>query len=161
MSGRFVFKLRPVLEQRERAEKEQQRRVADLERERLAVEDRLRSYQAGITDAKHDLRDRIVGDGGFGGGRGPVVSVDDIRMQSHATLHMEALARRAVLELAGTYERLRVAREELARLTAARKAVSHLKDRQFDDWKRAVLKREVGELDELAVMRHGRTERES
>lgn len=154
MPRRFTFRLQPVLEMRERAERGQQLRVAALERERLEVEGRLGACQDRIIEARDDLRQHMRGERVEGAGG--AVSIVAVRMQSQASLHMVALARRMVLELAGVHERLKSGRAELATAQAARKAVSLLRERQLTEWTKALAKAEAQELDELVVMRHGR-----
>ena len=172
MARRFIFRLEPVLEQRERVERDHQLRVAALERERIELEDRLRSCQSRILEAKAELREHLSGGavaaeqavaGGGVAAAAParLVSIAALRLQSHASLHLVARARQVVLELAGAHERLRHARVELAKATAARKAVTLLRERQLAEWKRALAKQEAGELDELMVMRHGRKDAHS
>ena len=63
MARGFRFQLQPVLEQRERQEREQQRRVALIEGERVALENRLREIQGQIEAAKGELRGRLGRDG--------------------------------------------------------------------------------------------------
>lgn len=153
MARRFVFKLQPVLEQRERAEEEQQLRVAAIERERVAIESRVRECQTRIIESREELRREL---GGPDSMRNADVRVDEVRFQANASLHLVAKARQAVLELAGVYRRLETARAELGRVTAARKAVQMLKDKQHIEWKQTLARREALELDEMTVMRHAR-----
>ena len=63
MAAKFRFRLQPVLDQRERVEQAKQLRVAELERERIVVEEKLRRCQSDIQDAKLDLRMRLGGGG--------------------------------------------------------------------------------------------------
>ena len=149
----FTFRLEAVLEERVRAERRQQLRVGEVERERLAVEERLRACQAGIERAKEELREQLGGGKAGATGR---VAVESVRLQAHASLHMVALAHRTVVELAGVHRRLDLARMDLARATAARKAVSLLRERRHDQWKRSLARQEAAEIDELVVMRFGR-----
>lgn len=152
MGRRFVFELQAVLDQRERVEDEHRRRVAGIERERVAVEDRLRALQHQILGAKQALRDRLTStDGGSAS-----VPVSEVRLQATASSQLLLRAQQAVLELAGIHRRLETARRELAAAAAARKAVELLRTRRFEEWKRALAKAEQAELDELAVMRAGR-----
>jgi flagellar export protein FliJ len=174
MARRFRFPLEAVLQQRLAAEEARQRRVAELERERVAVEDRVRAYQAAISAAREDLRRRLCMErragelrhdareaGGEAGGvevGGGGVSLADVRMQANASLHMVARARQAVLELAGVHSRLDAARLELLRATTDRKAVELLKEKRYREWLDERRRREDGELDEINVTRHGRAE---
>lgn len=160
MGRKFVFSLEAVLRQREAIEERQQRRVAELERERLAVEERIRGHQAAITSAKQDLRRRLCVDrragelDRLGGG----VSLRDVRMQANASLHMVARAQQAVLELAGVHRRLDAARLELLKATTERKAVELLRAKRYEEWRAALARKEDAELDEINVTRHARNQ---
>lgn len=142
MARTFTFRLQPVLEQREREEEAQTLRVAELDRQRLAVEARLRDCQRRIIESKLDLRERL-------GPNGAGVSVTDVRMQAASSLHLAAEAQRTAVELAGAYSRLESSRAELLRATTARKAVELLREKQHAQWKQARARREAAELDEI------------
>lgn len=148
--ARFVFKLQPVLEQRERAERDQMLVVAELERERLALESRIRTCQGMMSDERRTLASAL--------GVGHRVDVQAVKMQAGASLKHNFDAQRAVLELAGVYKRLEAARHELAAVSARKKAVEMLRDQQKQDFQRAMDQKETHELDEISVMRHGRDE---
>lgn len=154
MAKKFTFRLQPVLEQRQRAEEAMQLRVAAIERERVAIEDRLRESQRAIIEAKTELRRELAGSESSGS-----VAVNLVRFQASSSIHMVAKARMLVVELAAVHRKLDVERAALAKAMAARKAVELLKDKRYDEWKSESAKREVTDLDELAVMRHGRFER--
>lgn len=155
MPRRFVFDLQPVLDQRERVEEEHQRRVGEVERERVAIEDRLKGLQQAIIAAKDDLRATLTPEARLGGQAVAHVVVHAVRQQSTASAHLLARAQQAVLELAGVHKRLEAARRELVAAAAARKAVELLKARRYQEWRRALSRFEHAELDELVVMRHG------
>lgn len=138
----FRFNLQPVLDQRERLEEQRMLEVANLERERLAIEARLRVLQAGIAGAKHDLRSRLAAPGSS-------VIITDIRLQANASLHMSAQAQRVALELAGAYQRVELARKRLLEATTARKAVEILRERRRAEWKHEQSRREHAQLDEI------------
>lgn len=145
--ARFVFRLRPVLEQREREERDRQLVVAGLERERLRLEGELRRCEWAVHHERRDLRDRLAGG----------VDVGAARWQAHASLGAMARAREAALRLAGVHAKLDRARGDLLRAAAARKAVESLRERQYDAWRREQDKKERLELDEIgAVLTRGR-----
>lgn len=147
----FRFGLDPVLRQREREEKERQRAVAALERQRIAIEDEIRGYQASIDAERADLSTRL------GGARaGDSIDLRDVRVQANASLHLITMAQRAALRLAGVYERLDEARLELLEASVRRRAVEALRDERFEEWRSSRDKAELAALDELAVMGFGR-----
>ncbi len=147
---RFAFKLEPVLQQRTREERERQKALADLQRQRASLEDEIRGCQRAIDQEKADLRDLL------GAGSGGAVDLRGARMQAGASLHHMARAQRAVLRLAGLHRRIELARAELLEATKRRKAVENLRERRFDEWKREQDATEARELDDLSVMRHAR-----
>lgn len=144
MAKRFKFQLQPVLEQRERLEQEQQRRVGVLERERLALEDRLREIQSQVSAARGELRGHL-------GVSGTAVVVRDVRFQAGATLALLVQAQSTALALAGAMKRLEAARTELLKATTARKAVQLLKERRYAQWRLELDKREAAQVDEIAT----------
>lgn len=146
--ARFVFRLRPVLEQREREERDRQLAVAELERERLRLEDELRGCEWAAHRERRELRDRLGGGGG--------VDVGAARWQAHASLGAMSRAREAALRLAGVHTRLDRARAALLEAAARRKAVESLRDRQLAAWKAEQAKKERIELDEVASVMTGR-----
>lgn len=148
---RFIFKLQPVIEQRLRVEREHQRRVADLERERLALEAEIAGHQRSIVAERNDLRSRLFEERG-----GTRVDLGQVRQQAHASLGLIARAQRAVVRLAGVQHRLEAARLELIKATAARRGVEVLRERRYEAWRFEQDRRESQSLDEMAVMRAGR-----
>jgi flagellar export protein FliJ len=142
--ARFKFRLQPVLAQREREEKEQMRIVADIERERLDLEARIRACQHRIVAGRQEIAASL------GGGR---VDLGAARLQAGATLRDDQDARRAVLELAGVMKRLAAARGDLAAASARRRAIELLRDRELERFRAEGARRETMELDDLLVMR--------
>ena len=151
--AKFRFRLEPVLEQRRAAEKERQREVATLERERLALEDELRRRQSGIVSAREDLR-AVLGTGEAG--RGAVIDLAGVRLQSQSAFRQAQAARAAAIRLAGAMRRVEAARARLLEAARARRAVELLRERRHEEWRRAQERAEAAAIDELNVMRAGR-----
>lgn len=158
MARRFVFRLQPVLEQRERLEEQAQLRVAAIERERLLGEAVLRSIQSELLDTRRYLRAGLhpTSQAAPEAATDGPVGLAGVRAAASASLHLGVRAQRAAMELAGTLKRLESARADLLRAAADRKAVQLLKDRELEAFRREQLKREAAALDELVVMHHGR-----
>lgn len=148
MAVKFQFRLQPVLDQRERVEQEKQLRVAELERERIVIETKLRQCQQDIHNARMDLRSRL---GGVGGGGGVMVVIPEVRAQAGASLHLEARARQAAMELAGAYRRVERARLELMRAATERRAVELLREKRREEWRMERLHVEAAQVDEVAT----------
>lgn len=142
MPSRFHFRLQPVLDQRERTEDHHQRIVADLDRQRLAIETKLRDTQLQIQQTKLDLRSHLTS---------PSLAIADVRAQAGMSLHLEARARHTALELAGAYRRLEHARAELLRAATARRAVELLKERRLAEHKHEQNRLESAATDEAAT----------
>lgn len=149
---KFRFQLEPVLDMRKRAEQDHQLRVAALERERLAIEDKLRACQQSLITARLDMRSRLGGSGTPGadspGGR---VNVQELRMQATSSLHTAAQAQRIAIELAGAYKRLELARAELLKAATARKAVELLREKRYQEWRQEQEKKDTLRVDEAAT----------
>lgn len=145
---RFIFKLQPVLDMREREEQDKKRILAELERERLGLESRIRSCQINIETEQASLASML--------GRSGSVDLRGARLQANAALSNRFTAQRAVLELAGVHHNIEHARTELIEASARRKAVELLRDRQQEAFEAEQRRRESIELDDMSVMRHAR-----
>ncbi len=145
---KFRFEYEALLDVRKRAEEERQRVVAELERERLTIEDELRRCQQSIVQSKSGLREALAPTGD-----GARVDVNSVRLQTGAAFHLTHRAQQIALRLAGAHRRLESARAALLEATVARKAVETLKERRFEAWKTAVDRAEAAAMDEMATMR--------
>ncbi|MAH65581.1 MAG: flagellar export protein FliJ [Phycisphaerae bacterium] len=148
---KFRFQLQAVLDARLRAEREEHRRVAELEASRRRLEDGLRRRQSQIGEARSQLRGRLEGR----------IDASSLRGQANASLAEMRDAQRVVLELAGIHRRLEALREDLRAASRARRTVEILKERRFEAWRREEDRREQAELDEMAVIRGSRRTVES
>ena len=122
--------------------------VSELERERLALESRIRNCQLMMRDERQSLSDAL--------GVGRRVDLQAVKMQAGASLRHNFDAQRAVLELASVYKKLEGARKELTQAQARKKAVEMLRDQQRRAFEQEQDRRETRELDEISVMRHAR-----
>lgn len=144
--GAFTFELDPALRQRRREEESQMRVVAELERERIALEQEIRGCQRAITQEKRDLAERLAAERG-----GRAVDLGLVRVQANASLHHIGRAQRAVVRLAGVHARIDRARLDLLEKTIARKSLEVLRDERRSAWEQAQRARETAELDEIAA----------
>lgn len=138
----FRFNLQPVLEQRERLERDRKIALAAIERERLELEDRLRALQRDIAMTKMDVRSRLSGGG---------VNLPELRMQSAASLHQVGMAQRLAIELAGVYARIEMARAALLKASADRKGVDLIREKRLAEWTYEQQRRENAQLEEVAA----------
>lgn len=139
--ARFRFALQPVLNQRERTEQERLVTVAELERQRIEIEDQLRMLQGRIEYERAELRS----------GLDAALNVGAIRLQASASLHAVAEAQKLVFKLAGVHQKTKVARVRLAEATAARKALEMLKERRYQEWVSQINRREDRLLDDVST----------
>lgn len=146
--AKFRFQLEPLLRLREREERDRQIDVANLERDRRDIEERLRERQASITDGQRELRSSMVGR----------LDINALRAHAARSVELDRCARQIVLELAGVHRRLETAREALREARRAKRAIELLKERRYKAWKAAIEKAETAALDELAVQRAARRE---
>ena len=149
MARRFKFTLEPVLQHRRRVEEERLREVAQIEQERVRVEEKLRGINARLVQTRADLRERFAPGGGGGAVRGGIGSV---RMDSTAALRLTVDAQQAAIELAGVLRRLERSRAALLEAMTARKGVERLRERRLEEWKYEQSRRENAELDEMATI---------
>ena len=138
--AKFIFKLQPVLGQREQIEREKQVVVGAINRERIALEPELRKFQSSIENERDDLRERLGSkQGRFAG----------VREQALAIRAIDRRAAEVAARLADTFERLGQARGELARASADRRAIELLRERRYAQWQRELLRTEQRELDDV------------
>lgn len=158
--SRFVFKLQPVLTQRERVERERKIDVARLESERVRLEDKLRQQQGFVSGSKDALREAM---GGLGDERsisegGHRVNPAVLRQQATNALHLNFRAHQIVLGLAGLHQRLGEARERLVEASRDRRALELLREKREDEWRREQERRERIDQDELVTSRAARAD---
>lgn len=146
--ARFVFSLEPVLKARRRSEETFQRDVAGIERERIRLEEILRSHQRSLVSNKDVLRAGLTG----------LIEVRDLRLQANSSFQIMRRAQQIVLELAGVYKRIEAARTRLIEASRRRRAIEFVRDRRYEQWKAALNKAETAALDELAVIAAARKE---
>jgi flagellar biosynthesis chaperone FliJ len=163
----FRFELETVLEQRRLEERRRMKALGALERERLALEQRVRGARELIAEGREALRQRLGGNpaperpgAGVSGGPAGVpggVSVDvrSVRLQLNAALHAEVSLRRLATEMAGLQRRIDAARRDLMQAVIARRAVEALRERRYRAWRAEQTRRELAEQDDLMVMRGG------
>lgn len=143
---RFTFKLEPLLNHRKQLEERAQQTLAELLRQKLAIEDQLRRQQQGIARDKRTMAEALTG------------RVDVARIRGHANQVNRATltAQRGAFQLVDLNRRIDHARGQLAEAMRQRKAIEVLRDRRLKQWRREQDRRETAALDELAVQRDHR-----
>jgi flagellar FliJ protein len=138
---RFRFRLDPLLRVRRQAERAKQIAVADLHRQRSALEAALRRRQELIESAREAHVGRLTGR----------LDVTALRGTAAETLRHLRDASRLAVELAGVQRRLEAAQSALRDAARDRRAVELVRQRRFEEWKRRLDRREVAEHDEMAA----------
>ena len=151
--ARFIFTLEPVLEHRIAIEREKQRAVADLERERARYEERLAEIRATANIERDDLREALSANEYTIGGAPIAVDLTRVKLQAHAGFRCATEERRLILALAGVLERLSRSRKVLLDATTRRKGVELLKTKQRAAYLKEESRKQDALLDEIAVMR--------
>jgi flagellar FliJ protein len=141
--AKFRFPLDPLLRQRQREEDALKRELGALEFARREIEDRLAARQSEIAGGKASLRSSLVGR----------LDVAALRQQATATVAVDRLARRTVIDLAGHIQRIERARAALVEAARRRRAIEMLRERRLEEWKATRDRAETAFLDELATSR--------
>jgi flagellar protein FliJ len=148
---KFNFALESLLKARRMYEQQHQRAVAQIERERISLEDNLRRQQANIALGKQATKSSLIGR----------IDASALRMHAASSIAVMRAAQRTVLELAGVHRRLDAARLELVEAMRERRAVELLRERRFEQWKYEIDRAENSAIDELAIIAAARKGMES
>jgi flagellar biosynthesis chaperone FliJ len=155
--AKFVFKLEALLKQRKAVERQRMLALAELERERIAIEDRIRAFRRQAEQERDELRDQLVSARASRGADEPVpLDFSGVRFQASSSLKIIAKAQQAVLQLAGVHRQADRARVELLEAVTKRRAVETLKESHFEQWKAGVAKAEQAMTDDATSVRAAR-----
>jgi flagellar protein FliJ len=144
--AKFRFKFDTVLQQRRHAEDQCQRALAKVIRQRMILQNQLRSMQQTITRSKGDLRSGLVGR----------VDMDRVGHFARYSGQSTARAHAIVSKLAALEQPIAEARARLLDASRARRAMELLKERHLTEWRRQEERRESAQLDEIGVQAHAR-----
>lgn len=136
-----------MLRQRERAERDEQVRVAGIERERLAIESELRGLQRSIEDERRAMA-ALGAEGGATAG--------ELRAQAAAIAALRATADERARALAGVLRRLALARRVLGERAAERRAMELLKERRLEAFRAEQRRLEDRVTDDLVMASRAR-----
>jgi len=146
--AKFIFELEAVLTQRKAVERERMVALSEVERARLALEDRLRALHAKVQEERLEWSQQLAG--------GTVIDLRGVRFQTTAALKTQAHAHQIVLQLAGIHKRLEQARAALLEAATRRKAVETLRERRMEAWKDEQRRLDARAMDEIGTMRAAR-----
>jgi flagellar FliJ protein len=144
--AKFEFQFEAVLHHRKVQEDQKQRTLAKLLREKLILENQLRSMQQTISTDKREMAGSLVG------------SVDVRRIRQHAAHagQVAVLARHMAARLMIVHKQIDLARAELLKAAKAKKAIELLREKQFTRWRKAEDKKDAAMLDEIATQAYAR-----
>ncbi|MCC7145080.1 MAG: flagellar export protein FliJ [Phycisphaeraceae bacterium] len=142
----FRFTLQPLLQHRQAIEDQRQRDLAKLLRQKMIYQNQIRQMQTGITDAKHQLAGSLVGK----------VDLEGVGGFARYSGQLAQRAQAIVLDMVRLEKAIQMARELLLKATRDRQALELLRQRQYEQWLAAQLRRETAELDEITMQRHAR-----
>ena len=120
---------------------QEQRFVATLERERRALEHRMRDVRRAIAASQQAMRDALTG------------AIDAPMLRLHAdsiNVQSQEQSRRST-ELAALGDRLRSAHQSLTEAVRARRAIELMRERHRQRWRNLVMKTDAEALEELAI----------
>jgi flagellar biosynthesis chaperone FliJ len=124
--SRFIFKLEPVLRARQAIQRQQQRSVARLERQRVVLEQKLRHQQECLRAGQEALRERLVG----------AVDTDQLRLHAKSAL--------------AVHQELQSARVELLEARKQCLAIEITRQRRYEVWQQEQTRKEQANLDDLS-----------
>jgi len=140
--ARFKFRLAALLTHRQQVEKEQQRRVAQIQQEIQAVVRHIQETQTRIAAENRTLGVREL------------TGRLDMQYIAHEKRFVGALAVRislAMQKLAGLEQTLAAARAELLAAARARKVIEKLRERQWARWRMELERKEAAVIDEIGT----------
>ncbi|MBG81204.1 MAG: flagellar export protein FliJ [Phycisphaerae bacterium] len=140
---RFKFQLQRILDVRMREERQAQRNLAVLNRQRSLIEQRLRSAESKRQTALEQRRSSLVGD----------LEIDQLRLQALMVHQQDRQARQLMLELAAMEPEREEARRILLQATTARRSLEWLRERTRARWLREQRRQERRDEQELNTIR--------
>ncbi|MCB9846174.1 MAG: hypothetical protein H6811_09340 [Phycisphaeraceae bacterium] len=151
--ARFIFDLEVVLRVRRLEERQRQRDVAVLERERVRLVELAERLDRAILEERRLVMSSATASLAAAGAAR--LDVRAIRQQASATVVLRQRVRRLAVETAGVEARLAQARRALADAAAQRRAVEILRETRFEEWRRERSRAEVRESDDGVMARLG------
>lgn len=140
--ARFRFGLNGVLKQRRNSERQQQRRVAEIQSQMQQLQEQLRSLDQSLQQAGTELRTH-----------GLVGRLDLDYLAAHRR-YIAAEQRRGmqlVQKIALVQREMETQRQVLAELAKQRKIIEKLREKQFQQWLAELSRREAFEMDEISM----------
>lgn len=147
----FHFPFQSLLNQRERAEKQCQRALAELFHKRATWMQRIQSHQHQLRDSKASMKDALQGR----------VDLDAVTGFARLSAATQVQGHASVRGLAALEQEIDNARAVLREATRQRKSLELIRDRRYQAWKQQQDRRETRENDEVGAMLVAMREREA
>lgn len=140
--ARFQFELDGVLRHRKNAEHVAQQRVAEAMKALVALQEQLKRLDEGVKAVTDDVRKHhLTGQ----------IDVSFITQHRRYILSMERNALELARQIAEAQAKVRVAQQHLVESAKQRKTMEKLRDRQFERFIQAQMKKENESLDEAGM----------
>lgn len=139
--ARFRFRFQQLLDQRRLAEQQAQRDLSELLGRQQSLRDQLAHTQQRISDGKSELRGSLIG----------TIDIASISQFGRHNNHMLATGHTLVRQLASAQPHIDAARRRLHKAIRERKALELLHDREKQQWKHDINRRETATLDEAGT----------
>lgn len=139
---KFVFQLEGVLRHRKNVEKEKQRALAEATARMQALKDQLAGLDQSVQQANSEMRD------------GRLVGRLDLTLLSAHRRFLAVTQRQAVglaQKMALVQRDIDTARLALLEAARGRKTIEKLREKQFEHWRSAMLKKENRQSDEVGT----------
>lgn len=139
---KFDFKLEGVLRQRKNAEQQLQRELAVFQGEMAELEAELRALDLSVQQTTEDLRqNRMTGR----------LDLNFLGAHRRFTLAMQRKAMGIAQLMNGVRIKMVESQRKLTEAIKKRKVLEKLREKQFEEWRQAMAKQELHDLDEVAM----------
>jgi flagellar export protein FliJ len=155
--AKFVFQLDPALRARVACEKQAMAKLAQVEREKLAMEEQLRGVHSAIEDLRESQRRTLSGTRDGSGAREAGVALRSAALEAAMAAKLRMRADQLVLKLAGVHARVERAREELRKAATERKSVEQMRELRLHEWRQEQNRLESATLDDISQIRGGQS----
>lgn len=140
--AKFVFKLQGVLRQREHAEQEKMRALAQCLKREADCQAEIATLNDAVQKSNDDMRaNHLIG----------VLNMSFITAHRRFMLAMHRQGASLVQKLALAQQRVTEARLALAEAAKQRKVLEKLRDKQHERWRAEIAAKEARDLDEIGM----------
>jgi len=139
---KFVFKLDGVLQHRTNIEHQRKRELSGVQAQMTALDNELRALDTSVRASVEDLRNnRLLGP----------IDLPFLAAHRRYSLAMQRKAMGIAEKMAAIQSHLERAKRNLSEASKQRKVLEKLRERQLARWREAIERRDVAEMDEIAM----------